>query len=88
MAHKHQISLDLRDFEEFCWVAWSRDSQLYTVLFHGDLSTESALMENVGVHLQARVDIFRDVGTHVGYKLHPGRWQEADFALWKHKRLW
>lgn len=42
-------------------------------------------MENVGIHLQARVDIFRDVGTEMSYKLHPSGWQEADFALWKHK---
>lgn len=53
---------DLRDFEEFGWVVWRRNGQLDTVASHGDLSTESAFMENVGVHLQARVDVFRDVG--------------------------
>lgn len=54
---------DLRDFEEFGRVVWSRNGQLDAVVSHGDLSTESALMENVGVYLQARVDVFRDVGT-------------------------
>lgn len=53
---------DLRDFEEFGWVVWRRNGQLDTVAPHGDLSTESAFMENVGVHLQARVDVLRDVG--------------------------
>lgn len=54
---------DVRDFEEFGWVVWSRNGQLDTVVSHGDLSKESALMENVGVHLQTRADVFRDVGT-------------------------
>lgn len=75
--------LDLRDFEQFGWLVWSRNGQHDTVVSHGDLSTESALMENVGVHLQARVDIFRDLGTDLSKKLHPSRWHEADFPLWK-----
>lgn len=54
---------NLRDFEEFGWVVWGRNGQLDSVMSHGDLSTESALMENVGVHLQARVDVLRDVRT-------------------------
>lgn len=54
---------DLRDFEEFGWLVWSRNCQLDTVAPHGDLSMESTLMENVGVHRQARVDVFRDVRT-------------------------
>lgn len=56
---------DLRDFEEFGWVVWSRNGQLDTVLPHGDLSTEAALVENVGVHLQARADVFGDLGTNL-----------------------
>lgn len=76
---------DLRDFEEFGWAVWSRNGQLDAVVSHGDLGTESAFMENVGVHLQARVDVFRDVGTDLSQKLHPSGGHEADFTLWKDK---
>lgn len=82
-----RFSPDLRDFEEFCWVVWSRDGQLDSILSHGDLSTESTLVENIGVHLQARGDIFGDVGTDLSYKLHPSRWHEAKFTLREHKVL-
>lgn len=74
--------VDLRDFDEFCGASGCRDSELDTVRSHGNLGYQSALVEHVGVHLQARIDKLREVGTNLSHELHTGRWHEGNFALW------
>lgn len=79
--------VDLRDFDEFRWARGCRDSELDTVGSHGNLGCEAALVEHVGVHLQARVDKLREVDTNLSHKLHASRGHKGDFALWKHFQL-
>lgn len=79
--------VDLRDFDEFRWAGGCGDSKLDTVGSHGNLGCEAALVEHVGVHLQARVDKLREVGTNLSHKLHAGRRHEGNFALWTHFQL-
>lgn len=76
----------LRHFDEFCGSRWSRDGQLDLVVGHRDLGTEALFVENVGVHLQSRVGIFRDVGAKLSYKLNASRGHEGNFTLCGNRR--
>lgn len=76
--------VDLRYFDEFCWASGCGNSELDTVGSHGNLGCEAALVEHVGVHLQARVDKLREVGTDLSHELHTSRRHEGNFALCMH----
>lgn len=59
----------LRHFEELRGIRWSRNRQLDLFISHWDFGFDPSLKEKVCVHLQPRINKFRDVWANLSDEL-------------------
>lgn len=68
--------------ENLNWAFRSWDGQLDLIVSHRNFGSYTTLMVDVGVQLQARVNIVWEVRTNFSHKFNTSRWHKSDLSLW------